>query len=108
MLTPRPMHIGHGYLTTSRYVRRYWVAAIGPGAVADLLRLAAAAHSGRSLPRPERLTSLLRNGLVVRDGDEIAVPDRVPPLPARLVRRLPTNLRRELITRSAPASHTST
>jgi hypothetical protein len=30
-----------GYAMTHAYVRRYWVAALGPGAVADLLRLAA-------------------------------------------------------------------
>ena len=80
---------------TDRYVRRFWTAALGPGAVADLLRLAAAADGGRSLPRPVHLDSLVRNGLVSGAGHVVVVPERVPLLPHRLVRALPPALRRE-------------
>ena len=37
---------GPATLPTTRMVRRFWVALVGPGAVADLLRLTAAAHHG--------------------------------------------------------------
>ena len=43
---------GLGYPHHHRYVRRYWTAVIGPGAVADLLRLAAAASASESRPVP--------------------------------------------------------
>ena len=84
-----------GYSTTHVYVRRFWVAAIGPGAVADLLRLAAAAQSGRSLRRPMHLPTLLREGLISRADGTLVVPDRVPTVPPSLVRRMPPALRRE-------------
>ena len=83
-----------GYSTTHAYVRRFWVAAIGPGAVADLLRLAAAAQSGRSLRRPTNLPSLLREGLVSHTNGTLFVPETVPPVPMRLVRGMPPALRR--------------
>ena len=83
-----------GTAATHAYVRRYWIPIIGPGAVADLLRLTAAAHSGRSLPEPVHLTSLLTVGLVRRDADTLFVPDTVRPLDRSLVRRLPPSLRR--------------
>jgi hypothetical protein len=76
-------------------VRRYWTAALGPGAVADLLRLAAAAEGGRSLPRPVHLDELVRNGLVCGAGHVVMVSARVPLLPRRLLRTLPPALRRE-------------
>jgi hypothetical protein len=93
----RPVPSGHevaGYTMTHAYVRRFWVAAIGPGAVADLLRLAAAAQSGRSLRRPTHLPSLLREGLVSHTGGNLYVPDSVPRVPSRLVRSMPPALRR--------------
>ena len=76
-------------------VRRYWSALVGPGAVADLLRLTTAARRGRRLRRPLHLPSLLREGLVRRDGEAIVVPDRVPALDDGQQRRLHPTLRAE-------------
>ncbi len=86
-----------GFLTTDPYVRRFWVAAIGPGAVADLLRLAAAAQRGRSLPMPVHLPVLLHERLVSWDAGVVLIPDRVPPLPRSHVDRLTPRLRRQLL-----------
>jgi hypothetical protein len=77
------------------YVRRFWVAAIGPGAVADLLRLIAAANAGRPIPRPLYLAALGRVGLARSLADHVVVPLRVPVLPAHLLGRLPAGLRDE-------------
>ncbi len=82
------------YTPTHDYVRRFWIAVLGPGAVADLLRLAAAAHSGRSLKEPTHLPSLLTAGLVRRHGATLAVPEHIPPVPDHLVARFPPRLRR--------------
>lgn len=79
---------------TDPYVRRFWTAAIGPGAVADLLRLAAAAAGGRSLPRPVHLDVLLRSGLVTCFDDFVVVPHSVPLLPPRLLAHLPPRIQR--------------
>lgn len=83
-----------GVAATHAYVRRYWIPIIGPGAVADLLRLTAAAQSGRSLPEPVHLASLLRLGLARRSQDTVFVPSTVRTLDHTLVRRLPPSLRR--------------
>ena len=77
------------------YVRRYWTAAIGPGAVADLLRLIRAAQLETTLPRPDRLPDLVRVGLAAHAGSHIWVPATVPDLPPALTRRLSPSLRRE-------------
>jgi hypothetical protein len=84
-----------GHAPDDPAVRRFWTALIGPGAVADLLRLTAAARTGRVLRRPLRLGSLLHEGLVRRTGDEILVFREVPPLAARHLRRLHPALRAE-------------
>jgi hypothetical protein len=86
----------HGeYPTTHAYVRTFWLSLVGPGAVADLLRLAAAAQSGRPLKMPLNLPSLFREGLAhpTRQGT-IRVHPRVPVLTPVQVRRLPPRLRR--------------
>ncbi|NND83867.1 MAG: hypothetical protein HKN46_01825 [Acidimicrobiia bacterium] len=86
---------GLGFPAHSPYVRRFWTAAIGPTAVADLLRLIAAARSDAPLPLPRRTTMLLNAGLVVRAPDgRLLVPDRIPLLPDHLANRLPPRLRR--------------
>lgn len=90
-----------GYSLDHPYLRRYWVPVLGPGAIADLLRLATAAARGRPLPRPRHLTDLGRAGLVRTDaagtgGAVVMVCTAVPPVPARWRRRLPPRLRREL------------
>ncbi len=77
------------------YVRRYWSAAIGPSAVADLLRLITAAKRGNPLPYPLYLHVLVTEHLVVRIGDAILVGERVPALGPRQLRLLPGWLRRE-------------
>ncbi len=93
---PRP-----SYAVTDPYVRRFWTAVIGPGAVADLLRLATAARRGRSLRRPVHLGVLLTAGLVAVEGGRLLVPVAVPAVPAALASRLTPGLRREH--RDAPA-----
>ncbi len=77
-------------------MRRYWTALVGPGAVADLLRLTVAAVRGRTLRRPTHIEVLAREGLVVEHGGEILVRPTVPPLSAANRRRLPPTLRAEL------------
>lgn len=76
-------------------VRRYWSALVGPGAVADLLRLTVAARRGRRLRRPLHLASLLREGLIRREGELILVPARIPTLDDGQQRRLHPSLRAE-------------
>ncbi len=93
--TARPGSQPRSVPVTDGYVRRFWTAVIGPGAVADLLRLAAAAERGRSLLRPVHLDVLLRFGLVSCRGAIAIVSHRVPLLPPPLVRSLPPRLRRE-------------
>ncbi len=84
-----------GYSPTDRYVRDYWIPIIGPGAVADMLRLAAAAQRGRPLKLPIHLPTLVRNGLAARGHDGlIRVRTRIPPLDTAQARRLPPHLRR--------------
>ena len=75
------------------YVRRFWTAVIGPGAVADLLRLMAAASHGRTLVRPIHLSDLARAGLASGYGDVVAVRAVIPPVPPEWVRRFPVPLR---------------
>jgi hypothetical protein len=96
LVTPRVWREATGsFPVTHPYVRRYWTAAIGPGAVADLLRLATAARRGRSLRRPVHLPVLVAAGLVlVRDGS-YHVATTVPALPASAARRLPPALLRQ-------------
>jgi hypothetical protein len=76
-------------------VRRYWTAVIGPGAVADLLRLTAAAHAGHRVKAPLRLGVLAAEGLVVRRGDLVLVRPLIPHLGPRQLRRLRPSLRAE-------------
>jgi hypothetical protein len=94
-----------GYTPTHDYVRRFWIAVLGPGAVADLLRLTAAAHSGRSLKEPIHLSTLLAAGLVLRHDTTLAVLDMVPPVPDHLVARFPPRLRREHAGASRESAH---
>jgi hypothetical protein len=78
---------------TDPSARRRWCALIGPGAVADQLRLATAAARGRSLPRPVNLDTLARFGLVTTEGDHLLVRSSFPPVPRALIRRLHPALR---------------
>lgn len=106
-ITPRPTtSTDPGFPPDSPYVRRFWTAVIGPTAVADLLRLIAAASSSTPLPLPRRTHLLLAAGLVTRGPDgAICVPDRVPVLPDRLIGRLPARLKRTHPLWARAASH---
>ena len=73
--------------------RRRWCALIGPGAVADLLRLATAAARGRSLLRPVNLDTLARHGMVTSDGDRLLVRTTYPAITPHMNRRLHPTLR---------------
>jgi hypothetical protein len=84
-------HAGHEL--TDPDARRRWCALIGPGAVADLLRLATAATRGRPLPRPVNLETLARHGLVASDGSRLLVRATYPPVPRSRTRRLHPALR---------------
>jgi hypothetical protein len=84
-----------GYAQDHPYVRRFWTAVLGPGAVADLLRLITAARRERPLRRPLHLAQLAREGLVLFEADGLYVRSRVPPLSVRHLRRLPARLRAE-------------
>ncbi len=68
---------------------------LGPGAVADLMRLVAAARRDQVLPRPVHLSSLVREGLVRIEAGRLWVRPTVPPLSAAQVRRLSPALRVE-------------
>ncbi len=80
---------------THPYVRLYWTATIGPGAVADLLRLATAATRGRSLRRPTHMHVLVRVGLVHTHNGHVFVRTKIPPLNDLHVRLLAPDLRRQ-------------
>jgi hypothetical protein len=74
------------------YVRRFWVAALGPGAVAELLRLVNAARKGEEVRLPRHLPQLLRANLVSVANGQLAVVDRLPPVPAEMRWRFPPDL----------------
>jgi hypothetical protein len=78
-------------------VRRFWTAAIGPGAVADLIRLAVAAQRDRSLLLPVSLPLLVSEGLCAVAGGTILVRVIVPVLPKHHIAMLSPRLRREHI-----------
>ena len=101
-IRPRLLPAGRaGHRPDDPAVRRFWVALVGPGAVADLLRLTAAAHGRRTIRRPVHLAVLLREGLVERDGDEILVHPLIPTLLPGHLRRLRPCLRAEYLARFA-------
>jgi hypothetical protein len=68
------------------------VAALGPGAVAELLRLVSAAGKGEEVRLPRHLPQLLRAGLVsVVDGN-LAVVERFPEVPVEMRWRFPPDV----------------
>ncbi len=75
------------------YIRTFWVAAIGPGAVADLLKVIGCGRRRTTVKRPIFLHQLVRHGLATVVGDTIVVREAVPPVPPHLVRRFPPALR---------------
>ena len=89
-------HVGDGFPVTHPYVRRYWTPVLGPGAVADLLRLATAAARDCPLPRPLYLAELIKAEFVSLAAGSLLVRTHVPAVPIALARRLPPRLRREI------------
>lgn len=83
------------YLPTDPYVRRFWTAVLGPGAMVELLRLSKAARNSAKVREPLYLRGLLESGLARVEPGSIVIHERIPPVPARLVERLPVRLRRE-------------
>src|SRR3970040_1750615 len=53
-----------GFEPSDPYVRRFWVAAIGSSAVAELLRLVRAAEKGEAVRLPRTLSVLLTAGVI--------------------------------------------
>lgn len=98
LVNPAPWQgpgVREGFATSHPYVRRYWTAAIGPGAVADLMRLAVAAQRGRSLPRPESISILIKEDLARWVGGRLFVRTTIPRLSPTHERRLTPQLRRQ-------------
>ena len=67
---------------------------LGPGAVADLLRLATAASRDRSLRRPIGLSQLSVVGLVREHEGNVEVRTVIPPLTTSQALALPAAIRR--------------
>lgn len=91
----RPEVSSARFRPTDPYVRRFWVAAIGSAAVAELLRLVRAAEKGEGVRLPRYLPSLIRSGLVKADSGGLVVLDHVPPVPRNLRWRFPPSLAAE-------------
>lgn len=77
---------------TDRYVRRFWVAAIGTGAVAELLRMVRAAEKGEAVRLPRSLPILLRLGLARATSSGLRVSRRIPLVPTEMRWRFPPSL----------------
>lgn len=82
-----------GYSPGHEYVRRFWAAVIGTGAIRDLLQIFLAGLRQRRVREPFYLGVLLSAGLVEIHGDRITMPSRVPPLHSSMVARLTPGLR---------------
>lgn len=82
----------HGLAPSDPYVRRFWVAALGSGAIAELLRLIRAAEKGEGVRLPRYLPQLLKAGLVSSTSGALTVASRIPPVPRELHWRFPPSL----------------
>ena len=71
------------------------MAALGPGAVAELLRLMRAADTGEEVRIPRYLPLLLKTGLVRARTGCLLVADRLPVVPMELRWRFPPGLAAE-------------
>lgn len=71
------------------------MAAIGAGAVAELLRLVRAAEKGEEVRLPRNLPLLLRIGLVAIDSGWLTVVRAIPEVPIELRWRFPPSLAAE-------------
>ena len=81
-----------GFEPSDPYVRRFWVAAIGSSAVAELLRLVRAAEKGEGVRLPRTLPVLLRVGLVKAETSGLVVFDHIPVVPVEMRWRFPPSL----------------
>lgn len=79
------------------YVRRYWVAALGAAAVADLLRLSRAAHQQAGILRPVHLPMLVAERLVAWHRARLVVPDPLPRLGPIQIRRISQSRHRRIL-----------
>ena len=68
------------------------MAALGPGAVAELLRLVSAARKGEEVRLPRHLPQLLKAGLVTIVEGTLAVAERIPTVPAEMRWRFPPDV----------------
>ena len=84
-----------GLAASDPYVRRFWVAALGPGAVAELLRLVNAAGKGEDVRLPRHLPQLMKAGLVTVIDGTLAVVERIPMVPLEMRWRFPPDLAAE-------------
>lgn len=98
-----------GFAPDAAYVRRWWTCAIGPSAVADLLRMIRAGADGPApMPRPLTLDRLVSAGLVLGFGPVVVVPLPIRPVRPPLDRRIPHHLRAAHRRDLAAASERST
>ena len=81
-----------GLAASDPYVRRFWVAALGPGAIAELLRLVSAAGKGEEVRLPRHLPQLMRAGLVEVLEGTLAVVERIPLVPPEMRWRFPPDV----------------
>ncbi|GIU92170.1 MAG: hypothetical protein KatS3mg011_1076 [Acidimicrobiia bacterium] len=78
-------------------LRRFWVAAVGPGPVEDLMRLISAAHRRKPLRLPRWLDVLLEERVAHVVGRVVWVPSGLPPLPRGTLTRLSPAIRRRYL-----------
>ena len=86
---------GGRFQPSDPYVRRFWVAAIGPSAIAELLRLVRAAGKGEDVRLPRHLPILIRAGLAAGEDGYLVVCDRFPEVPIEFRWRFPPSLAAE-------------
>ena len=91
----RLVDVTNGIDPSDRYVRKFWVAALGPSAVAELLRLVSAAGKGEEVRLPRYLPHLLRAGLVRIVDGTLAVDSLIPAVPPEMRWRFPPDLAAE-------------
>lgn len=95
LLPVRLRPVSSGFEASDPYVRRFWVAAIGAGAVAELLRLIRAGADNSEVVLPRWLPVLMRADLVTVIDGVLVVVSRVPIVPPALQRRFHPGLRHQ-------------
>ena len=91
----RLLEVTAGIDPSDGYVRKFWVAALGPSAVAELLRLVSAAGKGEEVRLPRYLPHLLRADLVRIVDGTLAVRSLIPTVPPEMRWRFPPDLAAE-------------